>query len=76
VAVATAGPYADNRSSTPSLSFYRPDALPDAQPTASKHSRQVQYWLISLQHYPNVINLNFYLKKTDSTGLLVELLLQ
>jgi len=27
----------DNHASTSSLSFYRPDALPAAQPTASKH---------------------------------------
>jgi len=27
----------DNHTSTPPLSFYRPDALPVAQPTASKH---------------------------------------
>ena len=27
----------DNHASTPPLSFYRPDALPTAQPTASKH---------------------------------------
>ena len=27
----------DNHSSTPPLCFYRPDALPAAQPTASKH---------------------------------------
>jgi len=27
----------DNHSSTPPLSFYRPDALPAAQQTASKH---------------------------------------
>jgi len=26
-----------NHASTPPLSFYRPDALPAAQPTASKH---------------------------------------
>ena len=32
----------DNHASTPSLSFYRPDALPAAQPTASKHWRQKQ----------------------------------
>ena len=30
----------DNHTSTPSLSFYRPDVLPAAQPTASKHWRQ------------------------------------
>ena len=28
---------ADNHASTPPLSFYRPDALPAAQTTASKH---------------------------------------
>ena len=28
---------ADNHASTPPLVFYRPDALPAAQPTASKH---------------------------------------
>jgi len=27
----------DNHASTPPLSFYRPDALPAAQPKASKH---------------------------------------
>jgi len=27
----------DNHAGTPPLSFYRPDALPAAQPTASKH---------------------------------------
>jgi len=27
----------DNHASTPPLSFYRPDALPVSQPTASKH---------------------------------------
>jgi len=27
----------DNHATTPPLSFYRPDALPAAQPTASKH---------------------------------------
>jgi len=30
----------DNHASTPPLSFYRPDALPAAQQTASKHSKQ------------------------------------
>jgi len=42
MAVATAGPYANNLHLTPdintaSLNVYRPDALPDAQPTVSKH---------------------------------------
>ena len=33
----------DNHTSTPPLSFYRPDALPAAQPTASKHWRS-KHW--------------------------------
>jgi len=45
MAVASAGPYANNlhlfsreiTTSTPHHSIYRPGALPDAQPTASKH---------------------------------------
>ena len=52
VAVASAGPYAtaslhlapaDNHTITPPLCFYRPDALPAAQPTASKHWRH-KHW--------------------------------
>jgi len=45
--MASAGPYEslylapDNHASTPPLSFYRPDALPAAQPTASKHWRLI-----------------------------------
>jgi len=43
--VASAGPYAnnlhltpdDNHNSTSSLDFYRLDALPDTEPTVSKH---------------------------------------
>jgi len=30
-------PQTDNHVNIPSLSFYRPDALPAAKPTASKH---------------------------------------
>ena len=33
----------DNHASTPPLCFYRPDALPAAQPTASKHWRQWKF---------------------------------
>ena len=33
----------DNRASTPPLNFYRPDALPAAQPTASEHWRP-KHW--------------------------------
>ena len=38
----------NNHASTPPLSFYRPDALPAAQPTASKHWRNdlcIQCWI-------------------------------
>jgi len=34
---------ADNHTNTSSLNIYRPDALPDDQPTVSKHSRQMPY---------------------------------
>jgi len=43
--VASAGLYAslhlipDNHANIPPISFYRPDTLPAAQPTASKHRR-------------------------------------
>jgi len=37
----------DNHESTSSLIFYRPAALPDAQPTVSKHWRQV-YQLMTI----------------------------
>jgi len=37
-AIYKSAPHADNHANIPPLSFfYRPDALPDAQPTASKH---------------------------------------
>ena len=36
----------DNNASTSPLSFYRPDAIPATQPTASKHWRQNTYWRI------------------------------
>ena len=58
----------DNHASTPPLTFYRPDALPAAQPTASKHWRQLnkQYtlykcsgWPQQLQFCSSVLNL-FY----------------
>ena len=40
-AICKSVPHADNHANIPPLSFfYRPDALPDAQPTASKHWSQ------------------------------------
>ena len=38
--MASAGPYASQPCQHPPLRFYRPDALPAAQPTASRHWRQ------------------------------------
>ena len=38
----------DNHTSTPPLSFYRPDAFPAAQPTASKHWRQVDTYMYNV----------------------------
>jgi len=38
----------DNHASTPPLFFYRPDALPAAQPTASKH-----YYYYYCRHFPS-----------------------
>jgi len=32
----------NNHASTSSLNFYRPDVLPDTQPTVSKHSKAVK----------------------------------
>jgi len=40
----------DNHTNTSSLSFYRLDALPDVQPTVSKHSRH-KIRKILLQQY-------------------------
>ena len=51
-AVASAEPYANNlhltaEITTPSLNFYRSDALPDVQPAVSKHWR-LRYWQIDM----------------------------
>ena len=47
----------DNHASTSQLSFYRPDALPAGQPTASKHCRLVIYF-----YYITVVNLAMTIK--------------
>jgi len=39
----------DNHANIPPLSFYRPDALPAAQPTASKHWRQYFFLKYDIQ---------------------------
>jgi len=41
----------DNYARTPPLSFYRPDALPAAQPTVSKHWRQLAWLVIFHKHF-------------------------
>jgi len=55
VAVASGGhmqictsPQTNNHTSIPPLSFYKPDALPAAQPTASKHCLNV---MMNFVHY-------------------------
>ena len=62
----------DNHASTPPLSFFRPDAIPAAQPTASKHWRQqlctftseLKYWDISFDLVVSVIlNNNFIVEE-------------
>jgi len=50
MAVALAGPYAsnlqtDNHTNTPSLAFYKSDALPDAHPTMSSTEGIRLIWL-------------------------------
>ena len=46
----------DNHASTPLLSFYRPDALPATQPTASKHWRHLQ--LTKITHRLQLISVS------------------
>jgi len=51
----------DNHASTSPLSFYRPDALPAAKPTASKHWRQPVLGLGTRQLFSSVASLKRYL---------------
>jgi len=53
----------DNHASTPPLSFYRPDALPAAQPTASKHCIVDYNHLLSLVTNDTVLDFNVSRKK-------------
>jgi len=48
----------DNHASTPPLCFYRPHALPAAQPTASKHWRQ-RHLLLHIFIHSNYFNVKF-----------------
>ena len=47
----------DNHASTPPLSFYRPDALPATQPTASKHWRHDQQNIWNMRVPPFTLTL-------------------
>jgi len=49
----------NNHASTHHSVFYRPDALPAAQPTASKHWRH-QHWRHQLEKYLNLNLANFF----------------
>ena len=53
----------DNHASTPPLSLYRPDALPAAQPTASKHCIVDYNHLLSLVTNDTVLDFNVSRKK-------------
>ena len=71
VAVASAGPYASlHLAPAPHHSvFYRPDALPATQPTASKHWRQ-DHWLTNKAYLSTItvtnISQSFYLQHTHT----------
>ena len=65
----------DNHASTPPLIFYRPDALPAAQPTTSKHWRQivtyesdVVIFLTDVVHIPGFCRIYFYNTFDDQDG--------
>ena len=61
---------ADNHTKTSSLDFYRPDALSDAQPTASKHWRQIRIKLSRWElHWSNCNYTNCQLDHYDSRRL-------
>jgi len=74
----------DNHTNTPSLNFYRPDALRDAQPTVSKHWRhkvnakqiatimvatgRIAVSQIDLSYSPVCISVHFFLLMHGSMG--------
>jgi len=60
----------DNHINTSSLNFYRPGALPDAQPTASKHWRHHTLTLLIRKHsqfYSLMVDPNFWHPLSGST---------
>ena len=56
----------DNHASTSPVSFYRPDALPAAQPTASKHWRHtcIQYLQMKTHSFMAIIQDNLHWSAT------------
>jgi len=58
----------DNHASTPPLSFYRPDALPAAQPTVSKHGRQLSLtWILKCCMFLHVVMLSLAILSCEQT---------
>ena len=55
----------DDHTNTPSLNFCRPDALPDAQPTVSKHWRQLLSEVIPHKTYCHCCQIFHYCKLTE-----------
>jgi len=55
----------ENHTNTSSLNFYRPDALPDAQPTMSKHWKQLLCRANTLQALWESLTLSLTLCSTD-----------
>ena len=64
----------DNHASNSQLSFYRPDALPAAKPTASKHLRKIlpplskqNCWDEGMFHYRLFLSANQQRRSTEGT---------
>jgi len=60
----------DNHTNTSSVNFYRPDALPDHQPTVSKHWRPVTWSFSYSQGYHLEDPAQHWLTPLNRTGLL------
>jgi len=60
----------DNHTNTSSLNFYRPDALPDTQPTVSKHWRHKhwRHWINSKQYVIVKYKYEVYCMKWQKQG--------
>jgi len=54
----------DNHTNTSSFNFYRPDALPDTQPTVSKHGRHIKIQTKTQMKYKLKITPRYYVTQT------------